>query len=405
MGLEHHGVSEGLSRFLSMVEQYAGRRPSLVTSAPGRMDFLNTHQDYKGLPVVPIAVNLRTYIGVVGKRPDTFLLHSLTLKARGEDYMDEFSVKNPELVGGGWFGDYLRAVLRVVKERVGGASIGGELVIYSDVPIGSGLASSAALEVAFAEFLNHYWALNLEKIELAEMCFTAENAVMGIPCGRLDQYSAALGKAILLYPKPPVRYELLEIGDVSLVAADSGIRHSVRGIHPVRQSELNEGLRELKRISLPPRLKELIGESFDTTRWEEISYADLSPYLERLGDKPSRRIAYTLLANESTKRALELMRSGSKDLSKLAHIINEQHELLRDLYDVSLPELEKIRSAMLENGALAVKISGAGLGGCLIALCRDDESAESALKAAIEAGAVRGWRLRIDSGSSLDYSE
>ncbi|MEM4405238.1 MAG: GHMP kinase, partial [Nitrososphaerota archaeon] len=71
----------------------------------------------------------------------------------------------------------------------------------------------------------------------------------------------------------------------------------------------------------------------------------------------------------------------------------------------SLPELEKIRSAMLENGALAVKISGAGLGGCLIALCRDDESAESALKAAIEAGAVRGWRLRIDSGSSLDYSE
>ncbi|MEM0482693.1 MAG: GHMP kinase, partial [Nitrososphaerota archaeon] len=362
-------------------------------------------QDYKGLPVVPLAINLRTYIGVVGKRPDTFRVRSLTLQERGEECVDEFSVKNPPLVGGGWFGDYLRSVVKVISERIGGASIGGEIVIHSDVPIGSGLASSAALEVAFAEFLNNYWALNLEKVDLAELCFRAENEVMGIPCGRLDQYSAALGGAILLYPRPPVRYEVLQIGDVSLVAVDSGVRHSVSSIHPVRQRELNEGLKALRGMELSPRLMELLGESFDTTRWEELTYDELLPYLSRISDKPARRIAYTLLANESTKRALELMRGGSKNLTQLARIINEQHELLRDLYDVSLPELERIRDAMLVNGALGVKISGAGLGGCLIALCRDAESSRSALEAALAAGAVRGWRLRIDIGSALDYIE
>ncbi len=403
--MEKSGVREGAFRFISLTEQHAGRPPYLVASAPGRMDFLNTHQDYKGLPVVPIAVNLRTYIGVVGKRPDTFRVQSLTLKERGEEYVDEFSVKDPPLVGGGWFGDYLRAVVKVINERIGGASIGGDIVVHSDVPIGSGLASSAALEVAFAEFLNNYWALNLEKVDLAEICFRAEKEVMGIPCGRLDQYSAALGGAILLYPRPPVRYETLQIGDVSLVAVDSGIRHSVSSIHPVRQRELNEGLEALRGMDISPRLKELLGESFDNTRWEELTYDELLPYLSRLGDKPAKRIAYTLLANESTKRALELMRKGSKDPSQLARIINEQHELLRDLYDVSLPELERIRDAMLENGALGVKISGAGLGGCLIALCRDAESSRSALEAALAAGAVKGWRLRIDSGSTLDYTE
>ncbi|GBC70416.1 Galactokinase [Candidatus Calditenuaceae archaeon HR02] len=403
--MENNGVGGDISIFISLTERHVGRPPYLVASAPGRMDFLNTHQDYKGLPVVPIAVNLRTYIGVVGESPDTFRVRSLTLQERGEESVDEFSVKDPPLVGGGWFGDYLRAVVKVINERVGGASIGGDIVIHSDVPIGSGLASSAALEVAFAEFLNNYWALNLEKVELAEICFKAENEVMGIPCGRLDQYSAALGGAILLYPRPPVRYETLQIGDVSLVAVDSGIRHSVSSIHPVRQRELNDGLKALRRMDLSQRLRGFLGESFDSTRWEEMTYDELAPYLSRLSDKPARRIAYTLLANESTRRALELMRYGPKDLSKLAHIINEQHELLRDLYDVSLPELESIRDAMLENGALGVKISGAGLGGCLIALCKDAESSRSALEAALAAGAVRGWRLRIDRGSTLDYSE
>lgn len=398
-------TGERLSEFINQVGEYAGKRPFLVASAPGRMDFLNTHQDYKGLPVVPVAINLRTYIGVVAKRPETFRVHSLTLQARGEAHHDEFSVKRPELKGGGWFGDYLRAVLKVVVDEVGGASMGGELIIQSDVPIGSGLASSAALEVAFAEFLNNYWGLNLKKTEIAELCFKAENEVMGIPCGRLDQYSAALGSAILLYPKPPVKYEVLDVKGVSLVAVDSGIRHSVSSIHPVRQAELNEGLKALLEMNIPPYVKEHIGTSFDTTDWEKLSYEDLRPYLSRLREKPARRIAYTLLANESTRRALELLRRGPGDINQLAKIINEQHELLRDLYDVSLPELERIRDAMLTTGALAVKISGAGMGGCLIALCSDEESSERALMAAIEAGAVTGWRLRIDRGSSLDYAE
>ncbi|MCS7145423.1 MAG: galactokinase family protein [Nitrososphaerota archaeon] len=396
-------IGGGVSKFVGRVEKHFGKKPFLVASAPGRMDFLNTHQDYKGLPVVPVAVNLRTYVGIIEKRLDSFKVHSLTLLERGEEHIDEFSPKSPELAGGGWFGDYLRAVVKVINERVDRVPIGGELVIESDVPIGSGLASSAALEVAFAEFLNHYWGLNLDKVELAEICFRAENGVMGIPCGRLDQYSAALGSAILLYPKQPVKYEVLDMGDVNLVAVDSGIRHSTGSIHPVRQAELNQGLKALLAMDLPQRLRELLAETYDSVNWEKLSMEALKPYLPLLSDRPARRIAYTLMANESTRRALELLRRKSKDLTQLAQIINEQHELLRDLYDVSLPELERIRDAMLQSGALAAKISGAGMGGSLIALCSDEKSTDSALEAALRAGAVKGWRLRIDRGSSIDY--
>jgi len=399
------GANGKVQAFISKVERYAGKKPFLVVSAPGRMDFLNTHQDYKGLPVVPIAVTLRTYIGIVEKRPDVFRVRSLTLQERGEEHLDEFSVKSPLLRGRGWFGDYLRAVLRVVGERVGSYSIGGELYISSEVPIGSGLASSAALEVAFGEFLNNYWALGLDKMELAETCFVAEKEVMGIPCGRLDQYSSAIGNAILLYPSPPVKYEVLPIEGASFVAVDSGIRHSVGSIHPVRQRELNEGLRKLLKMSLPGYVRKHLGESFDSVNWMEITYQDLEPYIRQLSRQEAGRIAYTLLANESTRLALELIKRGTGDLEALAKIINEQHELLRDLYEVSLPELERIRNSMLESGALGVKISGAGMGGCLIALCRDEESSRRVLEAALGAGAVRGWMLKIDRGSSLDYSE
>jgi len=386
------------------VESFSGQKPVMVASAPGRMDFLNTHQDYKGLPVVPIAVNLRTYIALVRRLADKFRVISLTLRQRGEAYIDEFEVRRPGLIGGGWFGDYLRAVVQVLSEMGGVRGEGGELIIHSDIPIGSGLASSAALEVSFAWLLNKYWELGLRREDIAEVCFKAERGVMGIPCGRLDQYAASIGGGILLYPREPARYERLEVGELSLVAVDSGIRHSVGAIHPVRQAELNEGLRSLLLMELPQRLRALLDDRYYAVRWEEISYAEIKDYLSRLEDKPARRIAYTLLANESTRRAIEIMRRRPQDIESLAKIINEQHELLRDLYDVSLPEIERIREAMLKAGAMGVKISGAGMGGSLLAVCRDEGSAMEALEAALRVGATKGWRLRIDTGATINYS-
>lgn len=377
---------------------YLGRAPELVSSAPGRVDFLNTHQDYKGLPVVPVAVNLRTYVAVLGESSE-FRVESLNLKLEGAESADRFPPR-PSLVEGRWWGNYLRACL-VALEELRGVRLdkGFEAVIYSQVPVGSGLSSSAALEVAFLEALNGFFGLGLSPGELAEVAFYAENSVAGIPCGRLDQYASAFGGAILLHPRPPVRVERLSVEGLDFVVVDSGVRHSVADIHPRRQAELDEALRALLAMGdLPDHVRSKLKPRYSEALWEELSREELEPFLARLPDVPRKRVEFTLLMQESTMRAVEALKSGR--LGELAREVNLQHELLRDYYDVSLPELEKIREAMLKAGALAVKISGAGMGGSLLALTPPDPDAkEGVIRSALKAGAAKGWALKPDRGA------
>ena len=388
-------------------------RPLKVASAPGRADFLNTHQDYKGLPVVPVAVNLRTFAAAVAELPGKFEVISLNMKREGRDFYDSFPLK-PGLKGRGWFGDYLRACVIALAELGYELKRGLRVVIDSDVPAGGGLGSSAALEVAFLKLLDSYYGLELGKRELAELAFRAENAIMGIPCGRLDQYGSSYGGAILLHTRPPYRVEELPLGKLRLVIADSGIRHRVAAIHPVRQAEIERGLAQLLRMQdLPAEIRNLLGEKYWEPKWKELKLEVLEPYLSRIERKLADRIRFTLLMHRSTEIALKLIREGALTPEEaeevgvepgasfheaLGAVMNRQHELLRDLYEVSLPELERIRDAMLGAGAYGAKISGAGLGGALIALVSEDGGLEVA-EAALKAGAKRAWVVAVDEGA------
>ncbi|RLE58607.1 MAG: GHMP kinase, partial [Thermoprotei archaeon] len=136
----------------------------------------------------------------------------------------------------------------------------------------------------------------------------------------------------------------------------------------------------------------------------ELSLDELEPYLKYIDEVSARRIRFTILMNESTREAIEIIKRGSKSLNQeLGEIVNYQHKLLRDLYEVSLPQLEKIRDAMLDAGAYGVKISGAGMGGSLVAITPfEEEVKENIVKAALKAGASKGWRVRIDEGVRLE---
>ena len=404
------------SQVIEAVSKAYGK-PLKVASAPGRADFLNTHQDYKGLPVVPVAINLRTYTLALNELPDRFEVVSLNMMREGRPYHDTFLLE-PQLRGGGWFGDYLRACVIALLKAGYKLERGLRVIIDSDVPSGGGLRSSAALEVAFLKILDAYFNLGLGKKELAELAFEAENRIMGIPCGRLDQYGSSYGRAILLQTRPPYHVEELPLRDLVLVVADSGIKHRVAAIHPVRQAEIDRGLEQLLSLpDLPLKLRRLLGRRYWEPRWEEVDPDEIEPYLGRIEPKAADRIRFTLLMHESTMLALKLIRgerlrsdelekvglsSGVSFLDILGGILNRQHELLRDLYEVSLPELEKMRDAMLSAGAYGVKISGAGLGGALIALV-DEEKGPRVAKAALEAGAKRAWLVRVDEGAREEH--
>ncbi len=396
---------------------------NIIASAPGRADFLNTHQDYKGLPVVPVALNLRTYMSGEFRDDNVFEIRSLDFQREGLEFQDMFSLGEVEYLREGWFGNYFRAIVKILEKRGLSRKLRGMRIhIKSQVPIASGLASSAALEVAFATLLNRMCKLNYKPRQLAELAYEAENVELGVPCGRLDQYGSAFGGIIKLDCKPPYRVEKLPVRDLTFVIHDSGVKHSTAEIHPRRQGEINDGLKTLMESSeVPDKLKRRLGYRYDEPDWENISEEEISPYLDMLYDDVADRFRFTLRMQRSTEIALETLKgkklkpkektptmerlwerieSKSSNIEILGEIMNYQHELLRDLYHVSIIKLEKIRDATLEAGALGTKISGAGMGGSLISLVHPEKS-EIVLEAGVSAGAKQGWISGIGEGAKI----
>jgi len=401
----------------------------VVASSPGRADFLNTHQDYKGLPVVPVAINLRTQLFAKPSGGNVFTVKSLDLEKYSEPSSDTFKLGESDILERGFFGNYFRGVVNVITKRGLIEKLQGmDITVKSDIPIGSGLASSAALEVAFAALLNHVCNLGFTKKDLAEISYAAETQEVGVPCGRLDQYGVSFGGVIKLECKPPYEVETLPFTDLTFAIIDSGIRHSTGDIHPNRQAEINRGLNMLMQDETTPEtLKARLGIRFDQPQWQEISEDEIEGVLSVLDYEARDRIFFTVKMQKLTEFALKVLRSEMPDKQELilrlgeekcnlirkspfsersyrilGEVMNKQHALLRDLYDVSLPKIEDICSVALEAGAYGAKISGAGKGGSVIALVKDDETGRRVVRACLSVGAINGWLSRVGEGVKVE---
>jgi galactokinase len=395
---------------------------TIFASAPARADFLNTHQDYKGLPVVPVALNLRTTLTAEPLQERVFKIHSLDL-TRSEKSTDTFKVGKNEILEKGFFGNYFRAMMNLIEERGLANKIQGlKIAVKSNIPIGSGLASSAALTVAFAALLNHAFGLSFSKKDLAEISYTSESERVGTHCGRLDPYGVCFGGVIRLECKSPYKVEQLPFTDLTFAIADSGIRHSTQDVHTKRQDEINRGLKALMESRAPPGLKAKLGFRFDQPKWNALSEKELVDYLSILNTEVGRRILFTIRMNALNNLALKVLRFkpiGAEDLSLafssvqqshirklpqierdwriLGKIMNEQQNLLRELYDVSLPKIDEICCAALTAGAYGAKISGAGMGGSVIALVKK-EIGRKVVNACLSVGAKSGWVSAVGEG-------
>jgi galactokinase len=404
----------------------------VIVSSPGRADFLNTHQDYKGLPVISVAINLRTYLSAQTLTENIFVIKSRNLERVNEPSTDLFKIQKNDILKKGFFGNYFRGIVNVlIKQNFVRKLQGMEITIDSEIPIGSGLASSAALEVAFVALLNYVNNLGYTKKSIAEIAFLSETEEVGIPCGRLDQYGVSYGGIIKLDCKPPYTVEQLPFKDLTFAIIDSGIRHSTAEIHPKRQAELDEGLMILmKSRGIPKTVKMKLGYRFDQPRWTEIREKEIAAFLSILDSKIARRILFTLRMQQLTDIAVKILRfekltkkNGIMNLGEeewkriqksslsernylvLGEVMNKQHTLLRDFYDVSLPEIEKLCSTALEIGAYGAKISGAGLGGSIIALVKDKKSGQEVIDVCLAEGARTGWVSVVSEGVKIEDSD
>jgi galactokinase len=326
-------------------------------SAPGRVCLYGEHQDYLKLPVIPAAINLRTIVSVKKRQNQVITVSSDQLSIKDEFTTDEsLELRNNPF-------DYLRALLiALYNEEIVNRIPGFDIKISSTIPIGSGLSSSAALLVAWLTALNEQLDLSLTKLEIADLCFKAENQIMGINCGIMDQYSSSLGGIFSLdCDGPPYDIVPYESNFQKLVIGDTQVHRAANEPLTQLKTQLFSGLRKLQQEG-DYSLKTLTLEDLSNLQTKLTA----SEYSKLIG-AISIRIITQQASNELLKK--------KQDIELLGQLLTKQQDLLRNKLGVSIPKLDELVKVSLNAGCLGGKLTGAGLGGCVVILAPENENA------------------------------
>jgi len=335
-------------------------------SAPGRVCLYGEHQDYLKLTVVPAAINLKTKITVEKNNTREIRVNSVEL---GKNHSFKIT-KNLSLAKNEF--DYIRAVLMVLfQENIIEEISGFNLNITSQIPFGSGLSSSAAILVAWLTALNDQLNLRLNKTEIADLCFIAENKILGINCGIMDQYSSSLGGIFSLdCDGPPYKIQQFTTELNGLVIGDSCIRRSANEPLTLLKSQITTGIEKIKQQG-----------NFEL---RTLASNTLTEFRDFITEDEYRKLLGVITIRNITKRSItELSKNEEQDFEYLGSLLTKQQTMLRDYLGVSIPELDNLIDVSLKAGALGAKLTGAGLGGCIIALAPGkEEEVASAINSA-----------------------
>jgi galactokinase len=328
-----------------------GAAPRAAASAPGRVNLIGEHTDYNGGPVLPIAIAARTQAAVGPAEPG--LLEAVS----GQDG-EVVRVRWQEQLPAGW-GAYVAGVLREMwAAEALPAGGGARVAVSSDVPVGAGLSSSAALTVSVAKALAALAGAKLTARQIAGVAFRAEQDHVGVRCGVMDQTIAALAKpghALLLECASLEARQIPVPRAARLLLVDTGVRHNLAdGALNERRAECEAAVRRLK-VELP----ELV--------WLASWPAEWVARLKRALKEPLRsRAVHVVGETARTRFGAQLLRQGK--LKQFGALLYESHESCRRLYACSAPELDTVVHAAKRAGALGARLTGAGWGGAALVL-------------------------------------
>ena len=341
---------------------------AVVVRAPGRVNLIGEHTDYNDGYVLPVAID-RSVLLAASPRPDRrVIVHALDFDQRAEFFLDDITrdTEHP-------WSNYQRGVAWVLQSEEFTLP-GLNVALISDVPIGAGLSSSAAVEVAAAYAWRVLGKLELDLVRLALLCQRAENEFVGMSCGIMDQFISALGQrdSALLIDCRRLDYELVPIpARTAIIVADTRVRRElVASEYNARRRECEEGVRLLQRY-LP-----------GITALRDVSPVQFAEHQDRLPDVVRRRCRHVVHENDRVLRAVAALRAG--DVGTFGQLMNESHTSLRDDYQVSCPELDAlVEAAWRVEGVYGSRMTGAGFGGCTVSLV--DESAVGAFRERVAA--------------------
>ena len=354
-------------RVLSEFKQYFGYVPDLLVRAPGRVNLIGEHTDYNDGFVLPMAIDRAVWIALQARKDAQVVLHSLDFR----DYV-RFSLEDIGERNKGW-GEYVRGVAWALQQA-GYRLSGWEGVVAGDVPRGSGLSSSAALELAVARAFAAASDTPWHPPEMAQLCQRAENEWVGVHCGIMDQLISACGergralqidcRSLRTEPVPlPTHTQIL-------VLYSAAPRNLAGSAYNQRRNTCETAVRQLQQRW--PAL----------TALRDVSSTMLAQAADLLSPLQMRRARHVVSENERVLAAVTAMRAG--DAKTLGHLMQASHDSLRHDYEVSSRELDLLVSlAMQTPGVYGARLTGAGFGGCAIALVQP-EAAAAARRAIID---------------------
>lgn len=349
-------------------EKQFGHKPLGVWSAPGRANLIGEHTDYNNGFVLPFGIDKRTY-AAVAKRDDNKIRVATSFSAE----LVEIELQDTKPEGLDW-ALYPLGVAWVMRENL---DSGFDLYLDSDVPVGAGLSSSAAVECSVALALNDIWSLGASSQELALIGQKAENEVVGAPTGIMDQTASMLAQAdsAVLIDCKSLETEVIELGfgakDLVVAVIDTQVshRHSDGGYKSRRDA------------------CELGATTMDVSSLRELNSADLPKAKSLLDDLTYRRVRHIITENDRVLDTVSALKSG--ELEKLGPLFAASHASMRDDFEISIPELDLAVETAVRTGAIASRMTGGGFGGAAIALIASDkllELEEAVAKAFEEAG-------------------
>jgi len=341
-------------------EESFGCQPTTVVRAPGRVNLIGEHTDYNDGYVLPVAIDLSILMAAAPRPDRQVVLHALDFEQRTEFSLDDIQhdAQYP-------WSDYQRGVAFFLQER-GFELPGVNAVISGDIPVGSGLSSSAAVEVAAAYTWQVLSGFPLSRVGLALLCQQAENEFVGMKCGIMDQFISTLGQRdhALLIDCRTLEHEAVKLGagegsprsSATIVVCDTMKRRGlVDSEYNARRRECEEGVRLLQKHL--PRIKAL----------RDVSPAQFERYQGDLPEVVRRRCRHIVYENERVLQSVEALRGN--DLATFGRLMNDSHISLRDDYQVSCQELNvMVEAAWQVEGVYGSRLTGAGFGGCTVSL-------------------------------------
>lgn len=332
-----------------------------VYFAPGRVNMIGEHTDYNGGHVFPCALTIGTYAAVRKRADHKLNLYSMNFEKLGviESSIDD--IKPEESAG--WT-NYPKGVMWAFDGRGMKMDCGLDIVIYGNIPNGSGLSSSASLEVLTGYMLRDQFGFDVTNTDLALIGQYSENNFNGMNCGIMDQFASAMGKkdnAIFLDTADlSFEYAPLVLDGAKIVVTNSNVKHSLVGsAYNDRRNECETALAELQTVCDIKGLGDLSEEEFEANK------SVIKSEIRQL------RAKHAVYENQRTIRAVKALKDN--DIETFGKLMNASHVSLRDDYEVSCEEIDVlVEEAWKIPGVIGSRITGGGFGGCTVSIVKDE---------------------------------